>query len=55
MGNSPSCASPLKPENSIALKPQTEVSTPSRSVGQIRFSVSRGASSGVARVKRNMA
>ena len=36
MENRPSCASPVKPENSIALKPQIEVSTPRRSVGQMR-------------------
>ena len=33
---SPSCASPGKPERSIALKPQIDVATPSRSVGQMR-------------------
>jgi hypothetical protein len=33
MENTPSCASPGKPENSSAAKPHTEVSTPSRKIG----------------------
>jgi len=40
--NKPSCAKPVKVENSMALKPATDVSTPSRSVGQMRASVSAG-------------
>ena len=34
--NSPSCAKPSKLDSSMAEKPQIEVSTPSRSVGQMR-------------------
>ena len=33
--NTPSCASPGKPENTSATKPHTEVSSPSRTVGQL--------------------
>jgi hypothetical protein len=36
MENTPSCASPGKPENTSAAKPHTEVSNPSRTVGQFR-------------------
>ena len=39
MENSPSCARPGKPDSSMAEKPQIDVSTPSRSVGQMRASV----------------
>ncbi len=39
MVNSPSCAKPSKLDSSIAEKPQIEVSTPSRSVGQMRARV----------------
>jgi hypothetical protein len=52
MENNPSCASPVKPENSIALNPQMEVSTPSRIVGQIRSSAWCGAMPGAVCVNR---
>jgi hypothetical protein len=50
--NSPNWASPVNPENSIALKPRIEVSTPRRSVGHIRSSAARGGTPGAECVNR---
>jgi hypothetical protein len=48
----PSCTNPVKVENSIALKPQIETSTPSCKVGQMRGKVASGDVPGAVWVKR---
>jgi hypothetical protein len=50
--NSPSCANPSKLDSSIAEKPQIEVSTPNRSVGQMRAIVASTGLSGAVWVNR---
>ena len=50
--NKPNCANPGKPEKSIALKPQIDVSTPRRNVGQMRSNVVSGGLSGATWVNR---
>ena len=52
MENSPNCASPGKPDSSMAPKPQMDVSNPNRNVGQMRASVSSGVVPGVICVNR---
>ncbi len=52
MEKRPSWAKPVKLENSMALNPAIEVSTPRRKVGQIRVSVLSGDVPGAVWVKR---
>src|SRR5271167_2445386 len=52
MVKSPSWAKPVKLENNIAPKPHTDVSIPSRIVGQIRVSVAEGSLPGAVWVNR---
>ena len=50
--NKPNCANPSKLDSNIAEKPQIEVITPSRSVGQMRSSVRSTGLSGAVCVNR---